>query len=145
MAINESMLPELEREMATIRLLLGRVPAERAAGKPDPKSMSLGQLASHVADLAFRGQPTIQAESSDPAPPEGEPYRTRPFASREWDVPRVRSARGPGVDVISGTDDARLTMFAMPPTERCVAAGHLRPYCRPAVRGFPAGLCEGEG
>ena len=71
MAIKESILPEFEHEMASTRLLLERVPAEHAAWKPHPKSMSLGELASHLADIPFWVQPTIQADSFDTAPPGG--------------------------------------------------------------------------
>ena len=45
------LFPELDLEMAVTRSLLGAVPWERAAWKPHPKSMSLGQLAVHVAQL----------------------------------------------------------------------------------------------
>ncbi len=52
MALNEMLLPEFDQEAATTRLLLERVPAPDAAWKPHPKSMSLGHLAVHVANLA---------------------------------------------------------------------------------------------
>ena len=52
MALNEMLLPEFDQEVATTRLLLERVPAQDAAWKPHPKSMSLGNLAVHVANLA---------------------------------------------------------------------------------------------
>jgi hypothetical protein len=57
--------PDYEHEMATTRLPLDRVPPEHAAWKPRPKSMSLGELAWHPADILFRVQATIQAESFD--------------------------------------------------------------------------------
>jgi hypothetical protein len=53
--------------MATTRLPLDRVPPEHAAWKPRPKSMSLGELAWHPADILFRVQATIQAEPFDDA------------------------------------------------------------------------------
>ena len=49
MAIAESILPEFDHETATTRTLLERVPADKAEWKPHAKSMSLGQLAMHVA------------------------------------------------------------------------------------------------
>ena len=51
MAVNEALLQEFDQEMATTRLLLAGVPARDAAWKPHPKSMSLGDLATHVAYL----------------------------------------------------------------------------------------------
>jgi len=125
MAIKESMQPECEHEMATTRLLLERVPAEHAGWKPHPKSVSLRELASHVADTRFWVQPTIQAESFDTAPPEGEPYRTPPFTSREEAIQRFDRNVTKAWGAISGTDDAKLmapwslkrggqTVFTMP-------------------------------
>lgn len=43
------LLAELEQETKTTRKVLERVPADKLAWKPHPKSMSLGQLALHVA------------------------------------------------------------------------------------------------
>lgn len=51
MPMNEILIPEFDQEAATTRLLLERVPAERAGWKPHPKSASLGDLAVHVANL----------------------------------------------------------------------------------------------
>ena len=44
-----SMLSELQREAATTRRVLERVPGDKLSWKPQPKSMTLGQLANHIA------------------------------------------------------------------------------------------------
>ena len=44
-----AILRELEQENATTRRVLERVPADKLSWKPHPKSMSLGELALHVA------------------------------------------------------------------------------------------------
>lgn len=51
MSIAESLLPEFDHETATTRSLLERVPDAKAAWKPHAKSMSLGELAMHVANI----------------------------------------------------------------------------------------------
>jgi len=43
------MLGEIEREAQTTKRVLERVPAEKLAWQPKPKSMTLGQLANHIA------------------------------------------------------------------------------------------------
>jgi uncharacterized damage-inducible protein DinB len=48
-ATTAEILQELEQEAATTRRVLERVPADKLAWKPHAKSMSLGQLALHVA------------------------------------------------------------------------------------------------
>jgi uncharacterized damage-inducible protein DinB len=52
MAMNQILLSEFDQEAATTRRFLERVPAQDAAWKPHPKSMPLGALAVHVANLA---------------------------------------------------------------------------------------------
>lgn len=45
------LLGEFQQEAATTKRVLERVPADKLAWKPHPKSMSLGQLAMHVATI----------------------------------------------------------------------------------------------
>jgi uncharacterized damage-inducible protein DinB len=47
----EPMNGEIAQEAATTRRVLERVPSDKLAWKPHPKSMSLGQLAMHVATI----------------------------------------------------------------------------------------------
>jgi uncharacterized damage-inducible protein DinB len=51
MSIAEALLAELEQESEATRRVLERVPAAHLSWKPHPKSMSLGQLALHVATV----------------------------------------------------------------------------------------------
>jgi len=54
MTIANTMYLEFEPEAATTRRLLERVPADKLAWKPHPKSRTLGQLAMHVASVPGR-------------------------------------------------------------------------------------------
>jgi predicted dithiol-disulfide oxidoreductase (DUF899 family)/uncharacterized damage-inducible protein DinB len=47
----EPMLKEFREEAETTRRILGRVPADKLGWKPHAKSMSLGQLAMHIASV----------------------------------------------------------------------------------------------
>jgi uncharacterized damage-inducible protein DinB len=51
MAIKDALLPEFDHEMATTRRLLERLPEAEFAWKPHARSMPLGQLAGHIANL----------------------------------------------------------------------------------------------
>jgi hypothetical protein len=51
MGINEFLLAEFDEEMKNTRTTLGRVPADKPGFAPHPKSMPLGRLAPHVAEL----------------------------------------------------------------------------------------------
>ena len=49
MSMSQAFLQEFDHEAKTTRRILERVPADKFAWKPHPKSMSLGALAFHVA------------------------------------------------------------------------------------------------
>src|SRR4051794_14931988 len=68
MSIARGLLAELEQEARTTERVLARIPQEYLSWKPHAKSMSLGQLALHVAtvpgnvaELAMRESPTPSA------------------------------------------------------------------------------------
>ena len=70
MTISEMLLPEFDQEMANTRKLLERVPEDNWDYKPHPKSMALGRLAAHVAELPFWAKHTLSTESLDIKPGE---------------------------------------------------------------------------
>ena len=51
MAIADALIGEMDQEVGTTRRVLERVPGDKLAWKPHEKSMSLGQLALHVATV----------------------------------------------------------------------------------------------
>lgn len=59
MAIIDKMLMEYQHEQANTRKLLERVPDEHWDYKPHEKSMSMGELASHIADNPTWAIPTM--------------------------------------------------------------------------------------
>jgi uncharacterized damage-inducible protein DinB len=81
MAIKESILPEFDHEMKTTRKLLERVPEQDAAWKPHERSMTLGHLAMHLAQLPLWGAVTMGQTELDLSPPGGSPYKTPEFES----------------------------------------------------------------
>ena len=81
MAIAESILPEFDHETATTRLLLERVPEAMAEWKPHVKSMSLGQLAMHIAHLPQWASVTLERTEFDTNPPDGSRMTTPAFQS----------------------------------------------------------------
>src|SRR5258706_7157777 len=61
----ERMLSELRQEAATTRRVLERVPGDKLSWKPHHKSMSLGQLALHVASIPSQVTGLAQLEEFD--------------------------------------------------------------------------------
>jgi uncharacterized damage-inducible protein DinB len=80
MAIKDALLPEFDHEMATTRRVLERVPEDRKDWKPHTKSMSLAQLAGHLAEIPGYGLTTLGTDDFDIATAKYSPTR---FESRE--------------------------------------------------------------
>src|SRR5438046_10631393 len=64
MPIRDLLVPEFDEEMKKTRRMLERVP-EKGDYAPHAKSMKLGQLAPHVAQLAGFGVPVLTEPSLD--------------------------------------------------------------------------------
>src|ERR1041385_8352111 len=73
MPLVELLLPEFDEEMAATRRVLERVPDGKASWKPHPKSMTLGRLATLVAELPGWVGNTLTRDELDIMPPGGPP------------------------------------------------------------------------
>lgn len=74
MSIAESILPEYDYEMATTRKHLERTPFAGMSWTPHPKSMPLGRLAGHLAEIPGWATMTMKETALDMAPPGAPPY-----------------------------------------------------------------------
>ena len=95
MAIKDALLPEFDHEMATTRRLLERLPEAELAWKPHVKSMALGQLAGHIANLPQWCTATLASTvfDLDSLPvPRAEPPSSRAAVIEEFDG-KVAAAR----------------------------------------------------
>lgn len=110
MSIAERLLPEFDREMATTRTLLERVPADRADWKPHAKSTSLGGLAAHIANLPSMAPRVVSLPEIDMNPPGGKgftpPTMTTTAALLERFDANVAAAR----EAIAGASDETLAV-----------------------------------
>lgn len=71
MPLAAAMLSEFDHEMATTRKALERIPEDKLGWKPHEKSMALGRLAGHVAELPGWVIPIMRQDSLDIAPKGG--------------------------------------------------------------------------
>jgi uncharacterized damage-inducible protein DinB len=74
MAFADQFIPEFDNEMKTTRSLLERVPFDNAAWKPHTRSTGLGDLASHITNLAGFGEMIVNNDGRNFGGPAG----TRP-------------------------------------------------------------------
>lgn len=69
MALKDALLPEFDHEMGTTRRLLERLPEDKLAWQPHPKSWTLGQLASHLVQIPLWSHTILNDVSFDLATP----------------------------------------------------------------------------
>jgi uncharacterized damage-inducible protein DinB len=74
MSIAQSILPEFDHEMSVTRKLLERIPEDKAAWKPHEKSMTLGQLSAHIANMVSWTGMTLSQTELDLNPPGGQTW-----------------------------------------------------------------------
>lgn len=79
MSINDLLLSELDEEVKASRAVLERVPEEKLDWRPHERSMPLGRLATHLAELLMWATKAIELDELDIAPP-GEPPKTAAVA-----------------------------------------------------------------
>ena len=106
MTIAESLLPEFDREMGLTRRVLERVPDGQFAWKPHEKSMTLGRLAEHLAELpqwlaVSITESGIDMSTQRPADYQSPDTRTAVLAMFDRNVATARSA-------LTGRSDAEL-------------------------------------
>jgi len=115
MTIAKTLLAELEQESQTTRRVLERIPQAHLAWKPHPKSMSLGQLALHVATVPgtvaeLAAQDTVTARPSF--------FQAEAATTAEL-VPALTASVAKAKQHLGGFDDAAMTK-----TWRLMRDGH---------------------
>ena len=105
MKISDTFLPEFDQELMTARKTLERIPEDKLGWKPHEKSMTLGRLAGHVAELAGWAVPTLTQDSLDFAPPGQPPYPPTIATSRKQVLDIFDKNREESRKAISGTSN----------------------------------------
>ena len=100
--IVDSFIPELDQEAATTRRVLERVPGDKLGWKPHTKSMSLGQLALHVATTPG-GVATILSQDSFESPGFNQPA---PSSAAEL-IPALEESVKTAKKLLSGLNDQK--------------------------------------
>jgi uncharacterized damage-inducible protein DinB len=104
MKIIDGLLAELEQEAETTRRVLERIPQAHLSWKPHPKSMSLGQLALHVATVPGNVA-ELAALDTIPNPPT---FVQPEAVSAAELVPSLKESVAKAKRALGGFDDARM-------------------------------------
>jgi len=95
-SLKEVIFGDLEREIAVTRKVLERLPAEHFDWRPHEKSMTLGRLAVHVADMPDWIRGTLASDEFDaadaPRPPEKLKDNSELLARFDKNVAAMREA-----------------------------------------------------
>lgn len=83
MGLNQAILMEFENEMQTTRNCLAIVPTAKMSWKPHEKSMSMGRLASHIADMVGWASEIIANDVLEIAPDGAPPPANEPASTAE--------------------------------------------------------------
>jgi uncharacterized damage-inducible protein DinB len=104
MTISEMLLPEFDQEMANTRKILDCVPEDKFGWKPHAKSMTLGRLSSHVAELPQWGVFVINQDKLELTP------GTKPFsaATKAELMEALDKNAAAAREAIAGADDEHL-------------------------------------
>ncbi len=108
MAISESMLPEFDNEFANTRKTLERIPEDKFSWKPHEKSMSMGGLATHLANLPTWTNHTIDKDELDIAPPGAPPFKLEEAKSVKEILEMFDKAVAEARAAIAGASDEHL-------------------------------------
>ena len=118
MKLSEMLLPEFDQEMAITRKFLDRLPDDKFGWKPHEKSMTLGALAAHLAEMPGWTVPTVEQDSLDLAPPGGPAFQPTKTSSRaetlklfEENSTAARNAIAVYSAWLSETSSIRMTTF----------------------------------
>jgi uncharacterized damage-inducible protein DinB len=104
MKLIDGMLAELEQEAETTRRVLDRIPEAHLSWRPHPKSMSLGQLALHVATVPG-SVAELASVDSIPEPPG---FVQREAGSVSELIPSLGESVAKAKRLLGGFDDARM-------------------------------------
>ena len=125
MAIAESFLPEFDHEMANTRKILEIVSDDKLDYAPHEKSMKMGRLAGHIAEMAGWTVDILNTPELDVAPVDGPFYQPFSAGSRDELLAAFDKNIAAAKEAIAGASDEALTtswsllaggntMFTMP-------------------------------
>jgi uncharacterized damage-inducible protein DinB len=110
MALKDALLAEYDHELATTKKLLERVPEDRLAWKPHGKSMSIGGLSQHIANIPNWGTTILNEAGFDlsTAPPNLEEPSSHADIMKWFEDARAKARQA-----LDKTDGELLAMWSL--------------------------------
>ncbi len=108
-SISASLLPEYDNEMQITRKHLERVPDDKLSWGPHDKSMTMGGLASHLAESVSWGPMMLNSDSMDFDSPEMQDYKPPNYESRDKILEAFDTNVTQTREVLASKDDGEWT------------------------------------
>jgi len=108
MKLTEFLIAQLEREAASSRLALERVPEGHNGWKPHDKSMPLGYLASLVATMPSWIVSMVKLDEFDLKSPEAAKFKPLEWQNRAQLIAALDSATAAALEALQNTTDEHL-------------------------------------
>jgi uncharacterized damage-inducible protein DinB len=114
LAIRDAFLPEFSHEMAMARKTLERVPEGKSEWAPHPRSMKMGRLAGHIAELPGLITTALSQEALDFRPPGAPPRVPFVMSTREGLLQAFDKNVSAASAAIAGvSDEALMKIFTL--------------------------------
>ena len=106
MSLAQALIPEFEHEMAGLRRVIERIPADRFGYRPHPKSFTLGDLANHLATIPGWTISTLTLTELDFGLPETQARQPKPSATVEGLLRTLDAGVEGAMEALSKAPDA---------------------------------------
>lgn len=106
MTIGQMLAAELKQESVAARKMLERVPNDKLAWKPHEKSMSLGRLAGHIAEMVTWTNVTVGQDELDFATAD---YKPKDYTDAAEIVADFDQNLSSALEVLNSTSDETMT------------------------------------
>jgi len=128
MTASADLMTQLDQELATTHTVLERVTAEDFDWRPHPRSWTMGELASHIANLLTWAVLSLEADRYDMAPEGTPPLRNPPAPGPDAMRALFETNAGRARQALAAATEAQLqggwtlmaggrTLFTMPRTD----------------------------
>ena len=107
MAMKDALIAELKQESANTRKMLERTHPDKFSWKPHEKSMTLGRLAAHIAEIPVWANRTIDAQEYDFA---SNPVKSNVYANTEELLQVFEKTLAAAIDALQGVTDEQLNL-----------------------------------
>lgn len=105
MSLSQSILPEFGHETAGLRRVIERIPAERMAFRPHPKSFTLHDLANHLVTVPGWAHTTMTETELDFGLPETRARQPKPSDTVEGLLRTLDAGVEKALDALSSASD----------------------------------------